>query len=144
MPTIKEVADKLSLSPQTIRRFVKQEFDIKPEPRKPIVLTDEQASIVANHFAGVANSVADVAQEKLPVAEPSAHVASEVATLKEEIATLNIEVATYKERVAGLERENELLREQLETTNKALEREQMQAKGFWSRLGQKLLPSANK
>lgn len=52
---------------------------------------------------------------------------------------LEIEAAELRARVAGLESENELLRGRLEQADKALEREQMQARGFWNRLGQKLL-----
>lgn len=121
MATIKELSDKLEVSPQTIRRFVKKEFGIVPEPRKPIILDANQCNIVAAHFA--AETLGDV---------------SEVATPNQEMAQ---EVATLRERVAGLERENELLRERLQKADEALEREQMQARGFWSRLGQKLLGS---
>lgn len=52
---------------------------------------------------------------------------------------LEVEAAELRARVAGLESENELLRGRLEQADKALEREQMQARGFWNRLGQKLL-----
>ena len=50
MPTVKEIATKLGVSPQTVRRFVKTEFQIEPQARKAIVLSDEQASIVAAHL----------------------------------------------------------------------------------------------
>ena len=64
------------------------------------------------------------------------HVAAPDAEMLQEIATL-------RERVAGLEKENALLRERLEVADAALEREQMQARGFWSKLGQKLLGSGS-
>lgn len=137
MPTIKEISIKIGVSPQTVRRFVKSEFQIEPQARKAIVLTDEQASIVANHFADVAKHVSD---KKTVLPDNN----DRVSELLQQVATLEIAVATYKERVAGLERERDLLKEQLDAMHEALEREQMQSKGFWSRLGQKLLPRAKK
>lgn len=137
MPTVKEVATKLGVSPQTVRRFVKTEFQIEPQARKAIVLSDEQASIVAAHFA-------DVATPETPTKSVVPDDNERVAELLQRIATLEVDVATFKERVAGLERERDLLKEQLDAMHNALEREQMQSKGFWSRLGQKLLPRAKK
>lgn len=119
MATIKELADKLEVSPQTIRRFVKKEFGIIPEPRKPITLDANQCNIVAAHFA--TDKLGDV---------------PEVTTSLQEMLQ---EIAILRERVAGLERENELLRERLKKADEILEREQMQARGFWSRLGQRML-----
>lgn len=119
MTTVKELADELGVSPQTIRRYVKNELGVAMQPRKTLQLDANQASAVAAHFSGKTKESA------LDVSTGDAELLQEVATLRE--------------RVAGLERENELLRDQLETVNAALEREQMQARGFWSRLGQKLL-----
>lgn len=137
MPTVKEIATKLGVSPQTVRRFVKTEFQIEPQARKAIVLSDEQASIVAAHFA-------DVATPETPAKSVVPDDNERVAELLQRIATLEVDVATFKERVAGLERERDLLKEQLDAMHNALEREQMQSRGFWSRLGQKLLPHAKK
>lgn len=132
MPTIKELSAAIGVSTQTVRRYVKAELGVKTEPRKPIVLNDEQASIVAAHFADVATPAT---KEQSVTADEGDHVAS----LLQRIATLEVDVATYRERVAGLERERQSLLEQLEATHAALEREQMQARGFWGRLGQRLL-----
>lgn len=137
MPTVKEIATKLGVSPQTVRRFVKSEFQIEPQARKAIVLSDEQASIVAAHFA-------DVATPETPTKSVAPDDNERVAELLQRIAILEVDVATFKERVAGLERERDLLKEQLDAMHNALEREQMQSRGFWSRLGQKLLPRAKK
>lgn len=119
MTTVKELADELGVSPQTIRRYVKNELGVAMQPRKTLQLDANQASAVAAHFSGKTQ-------------ESAIDVSTGDAELLQEVATL-------RERVAGLERENELLRGQLETMNAALEREQMQARGFWSKLGQKLL-----
>lgn len=121
MTTIRELANKLEVSPQTIRRFVKKELGIIPEPRKPIMLDANQCNIVAAHFA----------------ADTLGNVPEVAISLQESLQ----EVAALKERVAGLERENELLRDRLQKADEALEREQLQSRGFWSRLGQKLLGS---
>lgn len=119
MTTVKELSDELGVSPQTIRRYVKNELGVATQPRKMLQLDANQASAVAAHFSGKTQ------KSETPVATHEAEFLQEVATLKE--------------RVAGLERENQLLRERLETADAALEREQMQARGFWSKLGQKLL-----
>lgn len=55
------------------------------------------------------------------------------------VAELEQEVAVLHERVAGLEQQISLLKSQLEASNAALEREQRNNVGFWSRLGRKLL-----
>ena len=88
-----------------------------------------------------------VAQEAtLPVAAYFSGKTSESATpsatgVATPVADLLQDVATLKERVAGLERENDLLRERLKIADAALEREQLQPRGFWSNLSQKLLGS---
>lgn len=130
MPTVSEVAAACGVSAQTVRRFVKNELGKKTEPRTRIELTINEAQLIADHFAkrgsSVANSVASSDQGKLDA------VVSRCNELLQQVATLN-------ERVAGLQRENELLKERLKYADAALEREQMQSRGFWSRLGQRLL-----
>ncbi len=91
-----------------------------------------QAAIIADHFCKGKQ------EKRVENKKPSATlVATDVSELLQQVAVLN-------ERVAGLERENSLLRERLEIADAALEREQMQARGFWSRLGQRLLGSGGK
>ncbi len=123
MPTIKEISEHFNVTPQTVRNFVKKEFDIKPERGKPIELTVNQLQITANHFAKT-NS------------KDTQEVFADFAKNEQSILR---DFAVLQERVSALERENELLRERLAKADEALEREQMQARGFWSRLGQKLL-----
>lgn len=132
MVTIKELSEQLGVSPQTIRRYVKKELGVAMQERKTLQLDATQAAIVADHFCknkqGKQSDENDIS---------ATFVAADVAELLRQVATLS-------ERVAGLERENSLLRERLEVADSALEREQMQARGFWSRLGQKLLGSGEK
>lgn len=127
MATIKELSEQLGVSPQTIRRYVKQELGVVTQERKTLQLDATQAAIVSDHFCK--NKQGKQLKENNISAT---FAATDVAELLQQVATLS-------ERVAGLERENSLLRERLEVADSALEREQMQARGFWSRLGQKLL-----
>lgn len=141
MITVRELAEELGVSPQTVRRYVTRELGVATEPRKALQLDADQASIVADHFKdrkrqvgpskGAEGGGADVAT---PAVTLENNVAAGVAELRERVAALEAENA-------GLRSENDLLRERLEVADKALEREQMQARGFWSRLGQKLLGS---
>lgn len=121
MTTVRELADELGVSPQTIRRYARDVLGVATQPRKALQLDANQCSAISAHFTG-----------------KTKEAATEVAT--EDLELLQ-EVATLRERVAGLERENELLRERLAVADGALEREQMRARGFWSRVGQKLLGS---
>ena len=50
MPTIKQMADELGVSPQTIRTFVKKELGVVSKERQPIMLDMNQAQVVAHHF----------------------------------------------------------------------------------------------
>lgn len=130
MATIAEVAKAAGVSPQTVRRFLKTELGMKLEPRKATNLNINEASRVVDHFAkqgrSVANSVSASEQERLE------SIAARNNELLQQVATLN-------ERVAGLQRENDLLRERLSIADDALKREQQQSRGFWHRLGMKLL-----
>lgn len=132
MPTVKELADELGVTPQTIRRYVKNELHVATTERKTLQLDATQAAIVADHFKSRRKQV------------KSKPIEDEAKKLIDEIATMKVEVATLRERVSGLERENDLLREQLKVSNEALEREQLKRVGFLSRIGQRLLGSGEK
>lgn len=132
MPKIKELADTLGVSAQTIRDYVKSEFGIVPQERKPIILDANQAAIVADHFKNDSSSLQEVA--KTP-ANPASY---------DELVDLKVENAMLKERVAGLEEKVRLLEDRLSVADAALERQQNISGGFWSRLGRKLLGEGKK
>lgn len=141
MTTVRELAEELGVSTQTIRRYIKQELGVATEPRKMLQLDATQAAIVADHFKG-AKGQHNRNKEGIITSD---NVATESVTNNDDVAAL---VTELKIRVAGLEaendglkRENELLRDRLAEADRALEREQMQSRGFWNRLGQKLLGS---
>lgn len=123
MITVKQLSEQLGVSPQTIRRYARDVLHVATQPRQMLQFDANQASAISAHFSGKTQESAE---------KSATPVATDVATMLQDVATL-------KERVAGLERENELLRERLAIADTALEREQMQSRGFWSRLGQKLL-----
>lgn len=116
MPTVKELSVALGVSGQTIRNYVKTEFGMTPQKGKALVFTDEQASIISNHFSKPTNP-----------------------DFEKEHTELRHENELLKQRVDDLEKMVRILEEQLQTTNEALEREQNISRGFWSRLGRKLL-----
>ena len=137
MTTIKELADELGVSKTTITKYVKEEMQLQTQPRRAVQLSANQCSEIANHFSalGLVKQVSTANQTANQTARGVQLRADENA----DVQLILQENAALKERVAGLERENELLRERLEVADAALEREQLQARGFWSRLGQKLL-----
>ena len=139
MPKIKELADVLGVSAQSIRNFVKSEFGIVSQERKPIILDANQAAIVADHF-----------KSDLPVVQNTAKEPAKVANSDISVE-IQIENAILKERVAGLERDIQRLEEQIKDLKEriaaadvALERQQNISGGFWNRLGRKLLGEGKK
>lgn len=134
MTTVKELADELGVSRTTILKFCKEEMKLKTEPRRALQLSANQCSVVANHFS----AVDQVNQEKTEkqTENLSAHGlqmrADEVFSLQQKNAALEAENEGLREQIS-------LLKERLEVADAALEREQLQARGFWSKLGQKLL-----
>ena len=134
MTTVRELAEELGVSPQTIRRFVREELHVATQERKTVQLDAAQASIVADHFKKKTAAKRNMKEQGDECRQQE---------LLQRVASYEVEIATLRERVAGLERENSLLRMQLESSNKALEREQMNSVGFWKRLGQHLLGSGS-
>lgn len=130
MTTVRELAETLGVSPQTIRRYVKSELGVATQPRKTLQLDATQAALVADHFKG--SNTQSKAMEEGIISQDDVAIS---------ITDLKIRVATLEAENDGLRRENDLLRERLAEADRALEREQMQSRGFWNRLGQKLLGS---
>lgn len=116
MPTVKELSATLGVSGQSIRNYAKTELGIVGKQGKQLVFSFEQASIISNHFG---------------------------SQIKEDnennLLELQHENQLLKQKVEILEDTLNILKEQLKATNEALEREQNISRGFWSRLGQKLL-----
>lgn len=121
----RKLADTLGVSQQSIRNFAKKSI-----PRFANVgkgaweFTPEEASIIADHFKDRLHGAGDVAKDE------SGQV---------DLQNALRELAVCRATCAGLERENQILRERLAKADEALEREQMCSRGFWSRLGQRLL-----
>lgn len=139
MPTIREVADQYGVSKSTARRWVQS---CLPEvfTGQRVNLTDAQmhqlAHFIDEHELAPSrdDSIAGDSQTVYELVDESGNEA-----LMERIHKLELENASLRATNDSLERSNELLLERLRAADAALEREQMQARGFWSRLGQKLL-----
>lgn len=139
MPTIREVADQYGVSKSTARRWIKECLpDVFNGQR--VNLTDAQMHQLA-HFIDehelAPTSDDSIVDDSRTVCELVSETGDE--TLLERIHALEIENASLRATNDSLERSNELLLERIRAADAALEREQMQSRGFWSRLGQKLL-----
>lgn len=143
MPTIREIADEYSVSKSTARRWIKQ---CMPEVLNgsKVNLNDSQMHQLA-HFIetqkntfirdniNMTSSYTDSQPIHGTVHETlSGAVNDAVHELEKENVVLNA-------KLEALEQINTVLQNQLTIANKNLEREQMTARGFWSRLGRKLL-----
>lgn len=131
MTTVREIADELGVSKTAVLKFCKEELRLKTEPRKTLQLSANQCSAIADRFAART-------QGKQWDTENN-HLQEGVQFSAHEYFSLQAENAELRARIDGLERENELLRERLQVADEALKREQLQKRGFWNRLGQKLL-----
>lgn len=127
MTTVTELCEAYGFSRSTALRHVKACFGDAPKVDGVVRLDASQMHQLTHYLAGKTDKV-------------TRHDASNDAPFDAEMLQ---EIAALRERVSGLERENELLRERLEISDAALEREQMQARGFWSKLGQRLLGGGN-
>lgn len=130
MPTVKELAEELGVSRQAVRDFVKNELGVKMEPRKPTILTVNEASAAANYFAKKRSSNAK---------DNAAVDQEEYRKLAQRCSDALQECAVLKATLAGLQRENDLLRERLSVADEAIREERRRSLGFWHRLGMKLL-----
>lgn len=136
MTTIKQIADKYGVSKSTARRWVMACFPDIDSGGSTIDLDANQVQVVA----GYADSRGAV---RVNQDEPSLNCGESVRSGSGDaiLARFEAENEALLNRCASLEREVERLHEELGRMHAALEREQMQARGFWSRLGQKLLGS---
>lgn len=139
MATLLQIAKEYQVSKSTVRRWVEK---CMPEvfDGKRIDLDESQMHTLA-HFVEE-NELATIggdskADESQTVHEPVYEVVDE--RVMDRLRELEIENASLRAENAVLNRSVNMLENRLEAADKALEREQMQARGFWSRLGQKLL-----
>lgn len=139
MTTVRELSKKLGVSKTAILKYAKEELQLTTEPRKALQITASQCAVIADHFSDVKQEVC-----KENARTENLELQTSVQLSANQIFSLQAENAALRERVSGLEEQVSMLRERLEVADAALEREQMQARGFWSRLGQKLLPGAGK
>lgn len=162
MTTISELSASLGVSKSTLRRRLRECLpEVQGEGRKPIDLTQDQVHRLVHHMAqcgaprngavgaattsknsvfgasGDAGMVHQVAQGGAPYDA----VVAQLEQVRGKLHDAELEAARLRAEVDGLRSENSLLRERLEVADAALKREQEQARGFLSRLGQRLLGS---
>lgn len=160
MTTISELSASLGVSKSTLRRRLRECLpEVQGEGRRPIDLTQDQVHQLVHHMAqcgaprngavGAATTsensvfgvpcdmemVHQVAQDDAPIGA----VVAQLEQVRDALHDTELEAARLRAEVDGLRSENSLLRERLEVADAALRREQEQARGFWNRLGQKLL-----
>lgn len=144
MPTIREVAEEYHVSKSTMRRWIKACMpDLFNGQR--VNLNDSQMHELAHYIAE--HELAHIGDDTNDGDSRTIHglpSGTDDETLLERVHELELENASLRATNDSLERSNELLLERLRAADAALEREQMQARGFWSRLGQKLLGSGQK
>lgn len=134
MATVKELADELGVSKTSVLKYCKEELHLQTEARRTLQLSANQCAVVANHFSAV-----DQRKSIQTENQTENHLQTCVQLRADEVFSLQHESAALKAENEGLREQVALLKERLEVADAALEREQMQARGFWSRLGQKLL-----
>lgn len=128
MTTIAELVAVYGFSRSTVLRHVKKCFGSDESKQgKPLYLDEAEVQQFADYMVKLGKS---------PLRQTSLN---DELVVKDELDYRDIEIAALKERCEGLERENDLLRDRLAVVDGALEREQQMARGFWSKLGQKLL-----
>lgn len=160
MTTVKELAETLGVSRSTVRRRIREALpDLATGEGSAITLTPEQVHQVVHHMTrrdavssdavGAAltsgNSVssashdAGMVHQQARCGAPDDAVLAQLEQVREALHDAELEAARLRAEVDGLKAQNDLLRERLEVADKALERAQEQARGFWGRLGQRLL-----
>lgn len=134
MTTVRELSQRLGVSKTVILKYCKEELHLKTEPRKTLQLSANDCSAIAERFSSDEQVKQDVSKN-----ESANNIENNLQFNSDEVISLQIENAALKAENDGLKREIELLKERIAVADLALEREQMQVRGFWSRLGQKLL-----
>ena len=122
--TVKQLAEKLEISQQTVRRYVKDVMKIKAEPRKTLVLTDEQAAQVAHYFT-TENPIAKAREVKEQAAQDETiRLYQEITKLKDELHAKELEAVGLAAQIDGKDRTIEFLEGEVAKLHKIIEREQ--------------------
>lgn len=153
MATILEIAKEYGVSKSTARRWVKKHVpDAFDSDSDVVELSESQMHVLASALEREGRTTVssdDVDSE--PVYEapwstpeaPNEALVAEIYELRIENAELRTELEglnrSMKQRESDMNRSFEALVKRAEAAEKALEREQNISRGFWSRLGQKLL-----
>lgn len=162
MTSVAELAEALGVSKSTVRRRIREALpdldvnggraiDLPPEQVHQVVHYMTRRDAVSSGAVGAAltsgNSVSGASDDAGMVHQvarfgaPDDAVLARLEQVREALHDAELEAARLRAEVEGLRSENSLLRERLEVADAALRREQEQARGFWSRLGQRLLGS---
>lgn len=140
MPTIKEIGEQYNVSKSTARRWIEA---CMPEVLNGsrVNLNDSQMHQLAQYVSS--NELAPSGKDSIKTDSRTVHESNDESFMNR-LHELEIENASLRAQNESLERSNEMLLERLKVADAALEREQQMARGFWNRLGQKLLPSRRK
>lgn len=162
MTSVAELAEALGVSKSTVRRRIREALpDLDVNGGRAIDLSPEQVHQVVHHMTrrdavssdavGAAlasgNSVSSASGDAVLTHQmarfgaPDDAVVTRLEQVQKALHDAELEAARLRAEVDGLKAQNDLLRERLEVADAALKREQEQARGFWSRLGQRLLGS---
>lgn len=142
MATLSEIAERYGVSKSTARRWVAQHVPDALGHGRRVDLTEAQLHALA---AGVAASngssepkISKEGEIRIDT-DNRADQGGRILALERENAELRAMNSSLERLNSSLERHNEQLVERLENLESALEREQQYNRGFWSRLGQRLL-----
>lgn len=147
MATLSQIAEQYGVSKSTARRWVAEFVPDALGNGRRADLTEAQLHTLAAGIAASGGSREPKISKEGVMRIDTDNRADEngrIKALETEVAELRAMNSSLERLNSSLERHNEQLLERLEYLEKALEREQMQARGFWSRLGQKLLGEGGK
>lgn len=141
MTTLREVAEAYGVSKSTARRWVLGLFPDIANGGGTIDLDANQMQLVAHYAAsrGAVRAAHDEARMNCDETVCTGSCEPEVNRFEPIVARLEAENGALLKRCESLEAELERTHAELERVHAALEREQNTARGFWNRLGQKLL-----
>lgn len=123
MTGLKDICDIYGMSKSTALRRVKECFGHAPKRANMVHLDSEQMQVFADYLA------------KRDDSKPVHTEPNDASVMRQ----LELENARLSERCANLTHQVMQLESEVERLHAALEREQRNNVGFWSRLGRKLL-----